>query len=459
VTFASTQLANASQRRRLVVTLACIAVVLVLTSIVGLRRSLKVQSRSETIVSNTLQSVELVSRIARDIDDERLILDGHIFEKRQQRMAEGEAQLNQVKADLAQARAAYDAIAKPADEELAWKRLDADIVALDRPMARTLTLSRGNLDADARKIMLELEGLYATIDGHARTLIAINHEKAHRSLSQIRRLERSSNIFLVSLMIIGFALTGFGAWTTRLVLRREDEILRYSTALEQRNRELDAFAGRVAHDLRGPLTAVSLAAARLSERAPQEEGTSAVFQRAVTRMETLIRDLLTLSRIDAQLRSAICEVAEVARQVEEELQPRAASEGVTLHVTVDAARVRSSEGLLRQALWNLADNAVKYRRRDVASRVEIHGRVTGRLYELRVSDNGMGMSLDDAHQSFDPFYRGLATRNIPGTGLGLSIVRRVVEASGGTVAVDSQLGRGTTFVLCIPLEGSVEHPR
>ena len=108
-------------------------------------------------------------------------------------------------------------------------------------------------------------------------------------------------------------------------------------------------------------------------------------------------------------------------------------------------------GSVRQALSNLADNAVKYRRADVQADIDIFGRVVGKEYELRVSDNGVGMSYDEAHQAFDPFFRALRVREQKGTGLGLSIVKRVIEASGGSVVVDSRLGQGTTFIIRLPL--------
>ena len=109
-------------------------------------------------------------------------------------------------------------------------------------------------------------------------------------------------------------------------------------------------------------------------------------------------------------------------------------------------------------LWNLADNAVKYRRDEVAPEIVMVGRIVGGRYELRVSDNGVGMAPDDARRLFEPFYRAVRTRDRPGTGLGMSIVKRIVEATGGSVSVDSQLGRGTTVVVALPLAGVAVAP-
>src|SRR5262249_32622589 len=145
---------------------------------------------------------------------------------------------------------------------------------------------RQNRDPEARQAVVALDPRFAATDTDIARLIEISRHGADQALAQIDALQRSSIEFLAGLALIGIVLTLIvGTWATRLVLRRERELQRYSTALEDRNRDLDAFAGRVAHDLRGPLTTVSLAAGRLSERAPEEAGTTALLQRAVKRME------------------------------------------------------------------------------------------------------------------------------------------------------------------------------
>jgi two-component system phosphate regulon sensor histidine kinase PhoR len=115
------------------------------------------------------------------------------------------------------------------------------------------------------------------------------------------------------------------------------------------------------------------------------------------------------------------------------------------------ASVRCREGLLRQAIWNLAENAIKYRRPEVRPHLEVSGHPVDSRYELSVRDNGLGMSPDEASRVFDPFYRALRGKDQPGLGLGLSIVKRVVEACGGALSLDSKLGSGSTFVMRLPL--------
>src|SRR5262245_8009818 len=87
---------------------------------------------------------------------------------------------------------------------------------------------------------------------------------------------------------------------------------------------------------------------------------------------------------------------------------------------------------------DLSDNSIKYRRPDVRLEIGIYGRRVNDSYEFRVTDNGAGMSAEDATHVFDPFFRATRVRSIPGTGLGLSIVKRVIHASGGDISLASE---------------------
>jgi len=182
-----------------------------------------------------------------------------------------------------------------------------------------------------------------------------------------------------------------------------------------------------------------------------EEATGDVLQRAVTRMETMIRDLLTLSRVGGHAKGTTCEMTNVAAGAEEDLMPKVEAAGGTLRINVAPSVVSCNKGLLRQVLWNLGENAVKYRRTEVPLRIEIYGHAIAGTYELIVSDNGSGMLPWVARQAFDPFFRGKDAELMPGTGLGLSVVKRVIDACGGTVSLDSEPGQGTAFTIHLPL--------
>ena len=203
---------------------------------------------------------------------------------------------------------------------------------------------------------------------------------------------------------------------------------------------------------RGPLSAISLATSTLGAPSPRQKTARASLQRGVTRMEGLITDLLALSRVGAEAQRGTADPSLVAASIHDEMRERLAAEGGALGIDVQAARVRCNEGLLRQVLWNLIDNAVKYRRPEAPPEVSVLGRPSDGLYELRVSDRGVGIPHEEAAQVFEPFFRARKPTPVPGTGLGLSIVKRIVEVTGGSVTLDSKVGEGSTFKVVLPLD-------
>jgi signal transduction histidine kinase len=426
-----------------------------LANVVAVVEMAEVQQHNYRIVGNALASLADIARITQDLAEERILVDEHIFEKTADDRTRLEREIDRLDADYRRAARAYTPLATFPGERPVWERLQAQVEANRAPVADVLRLSRLNEDVQASERLQELRAGYDAISKDSEELIRINRNVANQAAARMNALQRQGLLALGGITVAGTALTLVAvAWVMRMAARRRDEIDHWADLLESRNRELDAFAGRVAHDLRGPLTTIGFSADELARRAPPGERTSEVLRRAIARMETLIADLLALSRVDAQTTTrAASDAAAVASTVEEDLAASVKKVDGHLRVDVEPATVRCSEGLLRQALWNLAENAVKYRRPEVPVEVAIEGREHDPSYEFRVSDNGAGMSREDARRVFEPFFRAEHTRATPGTGLGLSIVRRVVEANGGKIAVESQLGQGTTFILTLPLSG------
>lgn len=403
------------------------------------------REESQALVYNMLSSVELVTRMGRDVDRTRLLVDAHIFEKGTLEMANIEQRIGSARADFGTASREYGPLATLPGEATKWLQLQREVAGLDAPLEQALALSRENRDMDARQALAALDGQFSAIEDDSAALVAINRAGAEATLTHVEALQRLASSRMRMLGIVGMVLSlGIGAVTTRLLRRRQASIERYSARLEERNRDLDAFAGRVAHDLRGPLGAVTLGVQRIARLVPAETSTLAVLRRTLARMDAILGSLLALSRSE-NLPDAVCDPATAAAQVTADLAPRVQDEHVALRVEVEPARVRCMEPLLHQALFNLAENAIKYRRTDVPTAIAIEGRALEGAYELSVRDNGVGMSREDARRAFEPFFRAQGVQERPGSGLGLSIVKRVIESSGGTITVDSQLGRGTTF--------------
>ena len=399
-------------------------------------------------LQNAFDSVALVSRIGRDLARERQLVDVHIAVTEPADMAQAAAGIAAADRDLDLALGAYAPLVVFPDEEIAWRRLQADVVTLREPIAGVLALSSRNLDLQATQQLKLVDAAFAHVDTELARLVDINRAGGLGVVARADKKQKSAIVIANVLAMIAIALViGVGWFATRLVMRRETQMRQYAERLEEQNRELDAFAGRVAHDLRGPLTSMSMGVSRMLMTVADEAGIGAMIKRSVGRMERLIHDLLSLSRVEAQSRGAVCDPATVAAQVRDEQASRAEATQATLRIDVEPARVRANEGLLVEALTNLTDNATKYARPGVPAAIVIRGRARDDLYELAVADNGMGMSPEEVRLAFTPFYRAKRAPKTPGTGLGLSIVKRVAEVSGGSVAIESTLGQGSTFVL------------
>lgn len=418
---------------------------------IAVRRVAASRKESETLVKAMLASVQLATRMSHDVDLIRLQVDAHIFEKGPLEMERAERQIAAAREDLARASRAYDPIATSPGERVRWQDLQSEVAGLEAPLVQTLALSSANRDTEARETLGMLDERFSDIDADAAALIAINRAGAEDTLARVDALQRSSTARTRLLGLFGIVLSlGIGALTSNLLRRRQLRIEGYAAALEERNRDLDAFAGRVAHDSRGPLGTLTLAVSQVARRVPSETAVIAVLRRTVSRMDGILAGLLALSRSEPRP-DAVCDPAEAAAGLKEDLALGSQEQAVDLRVAVEPARVRCFEPLLRQVLFNLADNAIKYRRTGVVASVEIEGHALDDAYELSVRDNGVGMSPEDARRAFEPFFRAQRVRERPGTGLGLSIVKRVIEGSGGAVTVDSRLGEGTTFRAKLPL--------
>jgi signal transduction histidine kinase len=431
----------------------------ILSTLVSIYEMRRTQAEVALIVQRALGSIELTSRLSRDLDRERLLFDAHVVETERVGMERIEKELSDAEARIATTARMFDTTINDDAERTVWQKLQGQISALRPKTKSVIDLSRQNLDAQARAALKAIEPEYDAVDRTMDTLVLLNLDRANRQVADIHLLQRIGLIILAALSVAGTAFACFVAkWVTRLIRQRENQLRSVTTQLEERNRELDAFAGRVAHDLRGPLTAINLAAFSkegVSGERAVVEGANAVFRRGVKRMESIIDDLLTLSRISSQTITASCQTASVAASVEEDIRAKVEAVGGTSHVEVESATIPCNEGLLRQALWNLGENAVNYRRAGVPLKVEIRGRITPEAYEFRVSDNGAGMSPSEIQHAFEPFFRGERVRSVTsGTGLGLSIVRRVVEISGGSISVESAVGEGSVFTLTLPLAES-----
>ena len=238
---------------------------------------------------------------------------------------------------------------------------------------------------------------------------------------------------------------------------REELLLRQSDELARSNADLQQFAYLASHDLQEPLRLVSVYAELLSRQYHARLDTEAdriitVIVDGVRRMEALIRDLLSYSRVIHAEEPVIQEQLDPAEALGiavANLEMAIQESGATIQwgplPSVACDRVE-----LTQIFQNLLSNALKYRG-DMPPRVEIVAQPGREFCVFSVRDNGIGIHSAYHDAIFTPFKR-LHGRQYPGTGIGLALCRRMVERQGGKIWVESEAGRGATFWFTIPTE-------
>jgi len=231
------------------------------------------------------------------------------------------------------------------------------------------------------------------------------------------------------------------------------------TDLERLERVRRDFVANVSHELRTPLTAISGYAETLLEGALEDQENNRKFVEIIkshaTRLGNIASDLLALSELESDRPPAESRPVSVSAAVETALkiiEPAAQLRGVTVNRgKQDEAEVLAERGRLEQALVNLLDNAVKFNRRGGEVRLDVTRETEGNI-RIVVADTGIGIPSTDLSRVFERFYRvdKARSREMGGTGLGLSIVKHVIERMNGTISMESQLGKGSTFTIRLP---------
>jgi PAS domain S-box-containing protein len=243
------------------------------------------------------------------------------------------------------------------------------------------------------------------------------------------------------------------------------EIRRAETALRQAVLDRDQMMAVVSHDLRNPLGTVSAAAELLLEidlPEDKKEEQLQIIRRSSWRMNRLIQDLLDVSRIEASGLTVEPEPNDVHPLIDEALESnslRARELGIELvgDVRPGLPRVLCDHGRVLQVISNLLENAFKHTSQ--GGRVTLSARATGSQVVITVRDTGDGIAPEDLARIFDRFWQA-RSHGRSGAGLGLTIVKGIVEAHGGQVWVESEVGKGSAFHFTLPAhaDGARERP-
>lgn len=314
-------------------------------------------------------------------------------------------------------------------------------------------LQRGN--SDAARVLLHdaLEPTRvreAVIAARMLRRYAARMHSLHGALGQTYRATFQVDL-VASLAVLALLLVVRRVVMLRLVTE-DDQRARNIVLLAERNRDLDDFAHRIAHDLKGLVNPVSGYASLISENPDDRERVVRYAERIARKSDEVVRmvdELLRLARAGNVSRGPT-QPAAVVTAVVEQFEAEVAGIGATMDVACADVALDLGEIPLREVVQNLVQNALKYRAPERTLAVHVTLVDTGEGARLTVRDNGLGMLPSVAARAHEPFFRGATERDVPGSGLGLAIVHRIATAHGGALDVESAIGSGTSVTVTLP---------
>jgi light-regulated signal transduction histidine kinase (bacteriophytochrome) len=224
-------------------------------------------------------------------------------------------------------------------------------------------------------------------------------------------------------------------------------LARSHAELEAVNRDLEAFAYSVSHDLRAPLRAIDgFSRILLADYAPtlsdEPQHYLQLVRQNAQQMGCLIDDLLTFSRLSRQpLNKQSITPTRLVREVWDDLRPEQEGRRVDIVIS-DLPACRADPTLLKQVFVNLLSNALKFTRQREVAQIEVGCR-EGHVYFVK--DNGVGFDMQYAHKLFGVFQRLHRAEEYEGTGVGLAIVQRIIHRHDGRVWAEAEVDKGATF--------------
>ncbi len=422
-------------------------------ALVAERRATGIESDAQDIAKNALPSIECMSSARTELRQIELLLERLTG-------TDGRGRHNGTRSELAELAGSRRALAtslercqvtppyagEAALDELISAKVRAMNDSADAVIART---GEGDWAAAVHELETRTEPLVDRVD--ALMVEDVNlHTRASEELAyHIEGMRSSARRFQTVLMTLSVLLASAAAFFMVRVLRR------FTALMEARVSEMEQFAGRVAHDIRSPLTSVGLAL-ELTKRNPERGVSTGMLDRAtatVKRIGQLVDDLLVFARSgEVPDGTVTTNVYEIVTAVMEDLRPSADAAATSLELQLQdrGAHVGCSSGVLISLVSNLVGNAIKHMGSSPVRHVVVRVIERGPTLRFEVIDTGPGVPPALASRIFDPFVRAAGT-TAPGFGLGLATVRRLAEAHRGAVGVVANPdGSGSVFWFELP---------
>ncbi|MCT7955472.1 ATP-binding response regulator [Laspinema palackyanum] len=338
-------------------------------------------------------------------------------------------------------------------------RLAEALVKLDRDPVQVILLDLSLPDSQGLQTLMTLREKAPTLP--IVVLTGLNDEQL-----AITAVREGAQDYLVKGLVSGGMITRSMFYA---IERKKNEMAMESCLKQERElREIKSqFISMLSHELRNPLTTI-LASANLMDKLAEElseakkRDMNRKIKESAGRMNKILNDLLVLWHQESPEPTPLnpswfdlpqfCQklVAEFQIQLDNHCSPKANSIQLIFVSQVKSYPVYLDLNLLEQILTNLLSNAIKYSPN--GGPVQFDLTVDSNQVIFRIQDSGIGIPASERERLFTSFYRATNTEGISGTGLGLAIVKNAVDVQGGTIQVNSEVGRGSTFTVSLPFE-------
>jgi signal transduction histidine kinase len=454
--------ANDRSVKLLIAVLGVVMGAFVITSLVAQRTSAKTELLSERIVSVSSPSIERLASMRSVVFEVQLALSESL-----RRGVDGGARLASLDRSLEALDddvRGYLTLPILQDEESYWRQIDAAIVRFDGAVRRTRELIRSGELGDAQEeLSTQVEPSGRELIEAALNAIAFHARSSRESAAEMRDARRRANVFtnFSSAICVAFGIAGL--ILIRNQARRHRALVHaHAQFHEARAAEYEQFAGRVAHDIRNPLSAAGIAtevALRHASDERQRERLDRV-RRALWRAESITSALLDFARAGAQPDpGARTSAREALEDFIAGLSPEAERLGIELCLeTVPDVGVACSPGVYLILVGNLVRNAIKYMGPAEPRRITVRVSEEGANVRTEVVDTGPGIAAEHLVSLFEPYFRVGRDRTKEGLGLGLATVRKLTDGHHGEVGVRSEPGKGSTFWFVLPRAGTAWSP-
>jgi signal transduction histidine kinase len=436
----------------LVVMTAVLSSALVGSTILLEQHAGQLDARSADIVDNAAPSITELAAARSELRHLELGV-GRYLGARIAGLALSPAQIRELRVSVDEHIKAHERMPCFEGEQALTDALKRSKMRLYEDLDRVVAHVDAGRNADARAVMFGPVTIDAdAVDALIVQLIVLNNDHAATAAREIATQRRHTSL-------LAFGVDAASVLLAALLLVAAVRAARfYHRALDERRRlaearagELDHFASRVAHDLKGPLASVMLGTSVAAEHPSETQRALEKVQKTSRLMNQMIDALLAVARVEPERPGAHpTSVAEVINVIVDELRPVAEAAGATLRVEPFAATtaIGCSAGVLASVLSNLLHNALKYIGESKGERL-VRLRVLERsdCVRFEVDDTGPGVPPDLCDHVFERYVRG---QRSTGLGLGLATVKHLVEGAGGRLGVKSTAGKGACFWVELP---------